>query len=84
MLARATLAGGAMLAPVAIALAVIAAQLLGAARRFRRIVATRGSDIDNLMSALDDMAVAYGVQRWLWTTVFLVTLIALVFTVVAR
>jgi hypothetical protein len=33
------------------------------------IVGTRGNDIGSLMAALDEMAVAYGVQRWLWITV---------------
>jgi hypothetical protein len=56
VLARSTMAGAAILAPLGIAVAVMAAQLFRAARRFRRIVATRGNDISNLMVALDEMA----------------------------
>lgn len=84
VVARSTLAGAAILAPLAIALAVMGAQLVAAARRFRRIVATRGNDISNLMTALDDMAFAYGVQRWLWTTVLVTILLALSFTIVGN
>jgi hypothetical protein len=82
VVARSTLAGTAILAPLAIAVAVMGAQLFAAARRFQRIVATRGNDINNLMAALDEMAFAYGVQRWLWTTVLLAIVVALAFTIV--
>jgi hypothetical protein len=81
---RSTLAGGAVLAPLAIAVAVMGAQLLAASRRFRRIVATRGNDITNLMAALNEMTVAYGVQRWLWMTVLVTIVLALTFTMVGR
>jgi hypothetical protein len=74
----------AMLAPLGIAVAVMGAQLFAAARRFRRIVGTRGNDISNLMVALDEMAVAYGVQRWLWITVSVVIVLALATTIVGR
>jgi hypothetical protein len=84
VLGRSTLAGSAILAPLAIALAVMGAQLLAAARRFRRVVTTRGNDISNVITALDEMAVAYGVQRWLWITVTIVVVIALAFTIVGR
>ena len=50
--------------------------------RFRRIVATSGNDIGNLMTALDEMAVAYRVQRWLWMTVTVVIVVALATTMV--
>ena len=60
------------------------AQLLAAAGRFRRIVATSGKDISNLMVALEEMAVAYRVQRWLWVTVSAVIVIALATTIVGR
>jgi hypothetical protein len=73
-----------VLAPLAIAVAVMGAQLLAASRRFRRIVATRGNDITNLMAALNEMTVAYGVQRWLWMTVLVTIVLALTFTMVAR
>jgi hypothetical protein len=82
-LARATLAGTAMLAPLGVAIAVIGAQLLRAARRFRRIVVTRGNDIGNLLTALDEMGSAYRVQRWMWITVALVIVVALISTLEA-
>jgi hypothetical protein len=82
VVARSTLAGGAVLAPLAIAIAVMGAQLLAASRRFRRIVVTRGNDITNLMAAVNEMAVAYGVQRWLWITVLVASVLALSFTIV--
>ncbi len=84
LLARSTLAGAAILAPLAIAVAIMAAQLYAAARRFRRIVLTQGRDISNLMVALDEMAIAYGVQRWLWVTVSIVILLALLTTTVGH
>jgi hypothetical protein len=84
VLARSTLAGTAMLAPLGIAVAVMAAQLYAAARRFRRIVTTSGDDIRNLMTALHEMAVAYGEQRWLWITVLTAVLVALTTTIVGR
>ncbi len=84
LVARSTLAGAAILAPLAIAVAVMGAQLFAAARRFRRIVTTRGNDINNLMTALEQMAVAYGVQRWLWITVLVAIVTALAFTIVGR
>lgn len=83
-LARSTLSGSAILAPLGIAVAVMAAQIYAAARRFRRIVATHGNDISNLMVALDEMATAYQVQRWLWITVSIVILVALATTIVGR
>jgi hypothetical protein len=82
LVARSALGVGAILAPLAVAVAAMAVQLYAAARRLRRIVATRGSDIDNLMVALAEMANAYGVQRWLWLTALLVVLLALATTVV--
>jgi hypothetical protein len=84
LLLRSTLAGTAILTPLAIAMAVMGAQVLAAAGRFRRIVATSGKDISNLMVALDEMAVAYRVQRWLWVTVSAVIVIALATTIVGR
>ena len=84
LLVRSTLAGSAILTPLAIAVAVMGAQLLAAAGRFRRIVATSGKDISNLMVALEEMAVAYRVQRWLWVTVSAVIVIALATTIVGR
>ena len=84
VLARSTLAGSAVLAPVGIAVAVMGAQLFAAAKRFRRIVATRGDDISNLMAALEEMAVVYRVQRLLWVTVSVVIVIALATTIVGR
>jgi hypothetical protein len=84
VLARSTWAGTAVLTPLGIALAVMGAQLFAAARRFRRIVATRGNDISNLMAALDEMAAAYRVQRWLWLTVSMAIVIALIATIVAQ
>jgi hypothetical protein len=38
----------------------------------------------NLMSALDDMAAAYRVQRWLWITALAAVLFALATTTVSR
>lgn len=84
MMGRSTLAAAAVLAPLAIAIGVMGAQQFAASRRFRRIVLTRGNDINNLMSALDDLVVAYGVQRWLWLTVLVSIVLALAFTGVAR
>jgi hypothetical protein len=84
VLARSSMAGTAILAPLGIAVAVMGAQLFRAARRFRRIVATRGNDISNLMVALDEMAVAYGVQRWLWLSVSMAIVVAVIVTIVAR
>ena len=84
VLVRSTLAGSAILTPLAIAVAVMGAQLFAAAGRFRRIVATSGKDISNLMVALEEMAVAYRVQRWLWVTVSAVIVIALATTIVGR
>jgi hypothetical protein len=84
VLARSSMAGTAILAPLGIAVAVMGAQLFRAARRFRRIVATRGNDISNLMVALDEMAVAYGVQRWLWLSVSIAIVVAVIVTIVAR
>jgi hypothetical protein len=83
-LARSTLIGSAILAPLGIAVAVMGAQQFAAARRFRRIVGTRGNDISNLMAALEEMAIAYGVQRWLWMTALIVILLALATTIVGR
>ena len=83
-LARSTMIGSAILAPLGIAVAVMGAQQFAAARRFRRIVGTRGNDISNLMTALEEMAVAYGVQRWLWMTALIVILLALATTIVGR
>jgi hypothetical protein len=82
VLARST--GNAILAPLGIAVAAMGAQLFRAAPRFRRIVATRGNDISNLMVALDEMAVAYGVQRWLWLTASIAIVVAVIVTIVAR
>ena len=82
VVARSTWAGAAILTPLGIALAVMGAQLFGAAKRFRRIVATRGNDIDNLMTALNEIALAFRVQRWLWITVTVVIVVALVTTIV--
>ena len=48
-----------------------------AARHFRRITTTRGSDVDNLMSALGELADVYVIQRWLWIVLGAVVLIAL-------
>jgi hypothetical protein len=45
---------------------------------------TRGNDIHNLMIAINDMVVVYRVQRWLWTTVLAVVIVALATTVVSR
>jgi hypothetical protein len=84
VIARATLAGSAILAPLAIAVAIMAVQLHAAARRFRRIVATRGNDIRNLMMALDELVISYRVQRWLWITVSVVVVIALATSIVGR
>ena len=81
-LARSTLAGSVILAPLSVALAVMGVQLVAAARRFHRVVSTHDNDISNLMAALDDMAGAYGVQRWLWITVVVVIVIALATTIV--
>jgi hypothetical protein len=47
-------------------------------------VETRGNDISNLMTALDETAAAYRVQRWLWLTVSMAIVIALIATIVAR
>jgi hypothetical protein len=84
VLARSTLAGGAIIAPLAIAVAVMGAQTYAAARHFRRIVATRGNDMDNLVVAIEEMATAYGVQRWLWITVLVAVVVALATTIVGR
>jgi hypothetical protein len=82
LVARSALAVGAILAPLAVAVAAMAVQLFAASRRLRRVVATRGNDIDNLMVALGDMANAYSVQRWLWLTALLVIVLALATTAV--
>lgn len=84
VLARSTLAGSAVVAPLAIAVAFMGVQLFAAARRFRRIVATHGNDVSHLIAALDEMAVAYSVQRWLWITASMVIVAALAFTIVGR
>jgi len=83
VLARSALAGTAILAPLGIAVALVAAQFYAAARRFRRIVTTSGVDIHNLMSALDEMAAACRVQRWRMT-VLAAILVALATTRVSR
>jgi hypothetical protein len=83
-LARTTLTGSAILAPLTIAVAVMGAQQFAAARRFRRIVNTRGNDISNLITALNEMAAAYGVQRWLLVTASLAIVLALATTMVGR
>jgi hypothetical protein len=62
----------------------VAVQQYSAARRFRRIVATRGSDISHLMIALEQMAAAYRVQRWLWISAAAVVILALAMTRVGR
>ena len=80
LLGRSTLAGSAIFGPFAIAVAIMAAQLYQAARYFRRIVITRGNDIDNLMVALDEMAKAYRTQCWLWVVVSAVVVMALATT----
>ena len=84
LVAQSALAVGAILAPLAIAVAAMAGQLYAASRRLQRVVATQGSDIHNLMVALDDMASAYSVQRWLWLTALLVVILALATTVVGH
>ena len=83
VLARSTLTGSVIVAPLGLAVAVIGAQLFRAGRRFHRIVATRGNDISNLMFALEEIATAYRVQRWLWLTVSLVIVVALIATTAA-
>jgi hypothetical protein len=83
-LARSTLTGSAILAPLGIAVAVMGAQQFAAARRFRRIVETRGNDISNLIAALNEMAAAYVVQRWLLVTASLAIVLALATTIVGR
>ena len=84
IMARSTLWGGALVLPVTIALLVMATQLYAAASRFRFIIRTRGSDVDNLMIALDEMTGVYRVQRWLWLTVSAVVVIALLTSKVAH
>lgn len=84
VLARSTLEATAILAPLGITVGLMGAQLFVAGRRFRRIVTTRGSDINNLMKALDGMVAAYVIQRWLWITLSLVVAIGLTFTTVGR
>ena len=84
LLVRSTLAGSAILTPLAIAVAMMGAQSLAAAGRFRRIVTTSGSDVSNLMVALEELAVAYRVQRWLWLTVSAVIVVALTTTIVGH
>lgn len=81
LLARVTVTGSAILAPLGLAVAVMGAQLFAAGRRFRRVVSTRGSDISNLMLALNEMAVAYRIQRWLWLTVLVAIALALLTTI---
>ena len=83
-LAVSTLAGGAILAPLAVAVAIMAAQQYAAAAHFRRIVATRGNDMNNLMVALEKIAIAYRVQRWLWLTASVAVIIALATTIEGR
>ncbi len=77
---RSTVVGAAMVAPLAIAVAFLAAQLYQAATHFRRIVSTRGSDVEHLMAALDEMANAYLTQRWLWIVAAVAILLALATT----
>jgi hypothetical protein len=84
VLARSTLAGSAILAPLAVAMGIMAAQQYAAAAHFRRIVATRGNDMSNLMVALEKMVIAYRIQRWLWLTASVAVVIALATTIVGR
>ena len=70
--------------PNGLAVAAMAGQLYAASRRLQRVVATQGSDIHNLIIALDDMASAYSVQRWLWLAALLVVILALATTVVGH
>jgi hypothetical protein len=66
----------------ALVLAVTAVHRLRAAAHFRRIAATRGNDIDNLMTAVDREVSAYRLQRWLWLAAAATILVALATTIV--
>ena len=84
VLARSSLVASAILAPLDIAIVVMAGQLYRAAKHFRRIALTRGNDIQNLIVALNDMVAVYRVQRWLWISVLAVVVVALATTIVSQ
>lgn len=65
-LARFSVAGAVVLAAPLAVLLVAAVQLCIAARRLRRIAATRGNDVGNLLAAIDWLTTSYRLQRWLW------------------
>jgi len=73
-----------LVAVLGLLLLVMGANLLGAAQHFRRIATTEGRDIENLMIAMGELARVYAVQRWLWTAVALVLIVAIGTTVSVR
>ena len=66
-----------LVAVLGVLLIVMGVNLLGAAQHFRRIATTEGRDIENLMTAMGELARVYAVQRWLWIAVALVLIVAL-------
>ena len=81
MLFRLTLLGEAVCGLLAMLLIAIGLLQWRAARHFKRIIATHGSDVHNLMSALGELTSVYVIQRWLWIVLGAVVLIALAGTV---
>lgn len=78
---RSTLVGAGVCAVLALLLVAMGLLKYRAASHFRRIVKTHGSDLENLMTALDELAAVYDIERWLWIVVAAVALIALAGTV---
>ena len=76
-----TIRGSVIIAVLAVLIVVIGLYLVGAARHFTRIAATEGSDIDNLMVALDELKNVYAVQRWIFVAAVLAVSLALMMTV---
>ena len=79
-----SLAIGAIVAVPAGVLTVTAVHLLRAAADFRRIASIRGNDIDNRMVAVERVAGAYRLQRWLWLAASATILVALATTIVSH
>ena len=84
LMARTTVLGSVMFLPPAIVVAIMAVQMLHAASHFRRIVSSSGHDIENMMSAVDQLTRAYRLQRWLWTVTAAIVLGALATTIVGQ
>lgn len=66
---------------LAVLLVVMGLYLAAAASHFQRITTTRGDDVGNLMTALDELKNVYAMQRWVFVAAAIAVSLALVATV---